>query len=389
MEILQTRGQIGPVVAPEIDIESVAKRLGNIEAIKTRVMKTLPEMARAALEDYTSAPSPSEARFRVIGGIMQLPNDEIVAVIHFWADEGKLPWGNFEKKGLAKQTAEILRCIAKHEARMLCKGHPRVTSPTHSADMLPARALTKSRARRDRPQRVDADKLFAYYRQEAHSGVVLISIADVAKAFGTSTSTISRLEDGLVEAGFILPRTRGRLGLRLVAKTINIAALESNPPLAICAKTTNIAAVTDSPNDSLCYPEAKEEPQASMYNHVPPSIHPRNSVSQSEQSGGLSAHTMSLGEAVAVYLDTPVVTDRATGELQRIHNAKRCIAYVESLAPGQWSAGMIRMVYGQVGRARRQDIWRQERAKLRAMQRPDELARHIAAIQLGLVRNIG
>jgi hypothetical protein len=84
-----------------------------------------------------------------------------------------------------------------------------------------------------------------------------------------------------------------------------------------------------------------------------------------------------------------MVVDQATGELHRVHTAKRCVAYVELHASGRWFATTIRTAYEQVRRGRQSDIWRQERDKLHAIQTPDELANHIAAIQRGLTRNAG
>src|SRR5213592_4722434 len=123
-------------------------------------------MARQALDHPKRCPSCSEARYRVIGGIMHLPNEEIAALIFHWCDTGKMSWGHLDGKSLRQKLGDIERVIGKHEARMAERGKPRTISPTRSAGLLPPQPLTKPKARSDRPQRLTAGQLLAWYRQE-------------------------------------------------------------------------------------------------------------------------------------------------------------------------------------------------------------------------------
>jgi hypothetical protein len=118
--------------------------------------------------------------------------------------------------------------------------------------------------------------------------VVLLRVPDVAQALGTSVSTITRLEDDLVDAGLIIPRKRGRLGVRFTSNTINIATTvptlaqegetkttnsAASPPAPaqdVLLKPTNIAEVTDFQTTAVPRPAAQNVLKASMYKHVPP-----------------------------------------------------------------------------------------------------------------------
>jgi hypothetical protein len=192
--------------------------------ILARVLPTLPKMAREALEHPETCPSYSEARYRVIGGLMHLPNEEIAALIHYWADAGKLSWGHLEGKSQKQQNGDIVRVIGKHEVRMAQRGKPRTISPTRGAGLLPAQPLTKPRARSDRPQRLTAAQLLAWYQQEANSGLVLLTQAEVAQAHHVSTRTIIRLEQKLGEQIERVAKQHQSF-VRLRASYDNIAAL--------------------------------------------------------------------------------------------------------------------------------------------------------------------
>jgi hypothetical protein len=208
----------------DLDLALLEKRRGNIEVILARVRPTLPKMAREALDHPDRCPSYSEARWRVIGGLMHLPNEEIAALIHYWADEGTLPWGHLDGKKLRQKNGDIVRCIRKREAAMAKRGKPRTISPTRGAGTLPAQPLTKPRARSDRPQRLTAAQLLAWYRTEANSGVVLMTQTEVAQAHHLSTRTIIRLEqklDGQIER--IAKQHQSYIRLR--ASSDNIAAV--------------------------------------------------------------------------------------------------------------------------------------------------------------------
>jgi hypothetical protein len=73
-----------------LDQALIEKRRGNIAVIEARVQRTLPKMARQAPDHPQDCPSQHEARYRVIGGLMHLPNEEIAALIFHWCDTGKI-----------------------------------------------------------------------------------------------------------------------------------------------------------------------------------------------------------------------------------------------------------------------------------------------------------
>jgi hypothetical protein len=81
----------GRAQSDDLDMALVEQRRGNIAVIEARVMKTLPGLARRELDHPDECPTYSEARYRVIGGLMPLPNEEIAALIFYWGDTGKLP----------------------------------------------------------------------------------------------------------------------------------------------------------------------------------------------------------------------------------------------------------------------------------------------------------
>ncbi len=254
----------------DLDLALVEKRRGNIQVIIDRVTKTLPDMARRALAHPDSCPSYSEARYRVIGGLVRigLPDDEIAALIHYWADTDQLPWGHLDGKSLNQKNGDIVRVIGKHEAGMAQKGRPRIIAPTRGAGLLPSQPIAKPKARDDRPQRLTAAQLLAWYKQEANSGVVLLSQGDVAKAHGISTRTIIRLEQKLGDA-------------------IERVSKQHSSHIRLRPSYDNIAALSDLETAPIIVSDAENSEAPSLYKHA----------SLSDQAGDEESHARG-GETV-------------------------------------------------------------------------------------------
>ena len=128
------------------------------------------------------------------------PNEEIAALLIGFTD-----WGHSAEKGSDWFYADVQRCI--DDAVEL---YPDVkTNPTRYMLSRPVAALPdvprKSRARKDRPQRIDADGLYEWYteRWKTADGKILYTRRQAADAHSISLRTLDRLEQQLRERGLI------------------------------------------------------------------------------------------------------------------------------------------------------------------------------------------
>lgn len=196
---LASRDDIGTFDA--LDIAAVELKRGNINALIARANKTLPDLARRELHGRGTAPTTSEARFRVIYGLVSVgfPDDEIGALLAYWHDTGALSWGSKEGKGLKIQTDDISRCIAKSVAKVTAErdrcGKTLNRIATRGATELPPAPLSKSTARKDRPQTITAAAYLDWVHANLVSGMLLMTRAECAAEHHTSVKTIQRLED--------------------------------------------------------------------------------------------------------------------------------------------------------------------------------------------------
>lgn len=188
----------------------------DIHPLVERARRTLSPYAKATLKEPDSAPSYSEARYRVIYGLVAVgfPDDEIAALIWVWSDKGHLPWSHLEGKSRTAQATDIERCIAKSRAALAAKGRIITITPTRGyqpgqdapplLDVLnaPDRPGTIPIPAHKAQRRTTAD-LWAWYEEQASNNTVFAQLGDIAAALGCSEGTIKRLEKQLKDAGLI------------------------------------------------------------------------------------------------------------------------------------------------------------------------------------------
>jgi hypothetical protein len=283
-----------------------------------------------------------------------------------------MSWGHLDSKSLRQKLGDIERVIGKHEARMAKRDKPRTISPTRSAGLLPAQRLTKPRARSDRPQRLTAEQLLAWYKQEANSGVVLMTQAEIAQAHGVSTRTIIRLEQKLSEQ-------------------IERVAKQHTSFVRIRASYDNIAALSDLAIADIVTPSADESDPPALYNHASPSEQDGETEAGGDatQPGDDLSHLRNarplLMPLVRVCFDQCGVLDHATGEIRRL-SLRRVMAFVRHY--GTWTDAAIRRAYTDEQHCRRVALWRKERAEVRAMDN-EQLIDAIKKRQASVARNAG
>jgi|GEM_PF-4148108 len=193
----------------------------------------------------TGDKSSSEARAFVTKGLILhgYPNEEIAALLLHLCD-----YGASESKGISWLERDISRVIRHYRAK-----HPNITiNPTratrcHTAIAQP-RPTPKSRARRDRPQRITADLLFQRLR-ELHDagGMVLMSRRELAKELGISVPTLDRLERQLREQGKAERRTssdRRRSWIALLG-AINIPPAQAQTTTKIVLSAESVQPIAE------------------------------------------------------------------------------------------------------------------------------------------------
>lgn len=226
-------------------------------------------------------------------------DDEIAAVIfHFYRE-----WGVEARKGTAWCKDDIGRVIAHAHA----KKPGVVQSPTrYKKDVAPAPIVEQpaaSRARSDRPTKLDPPMLFNRYRQQP--ALCELSRKPRAAALGISTATLDRLEDALELWGLIeietLPK---RAGSRVhLAGVINIGAPE-------------VLSASNGESAELCAPIAQNDdrgPQCIGETHPPREAPPP------------PAAPRRLADLVREAFDQ-VLVDRETGEKRRVTRKRLMIA---------------------------------------------------------------
>lgn len=270
-------GEITPLNRPEIE-----KHLANIEALLTsgRANAIKPETQtgrilageRVAIaskrfgrmDDSGSAQGAILAYGFYCRGFM---DDEIGAVnLHFYRE-----WGIEARKGTAWCIADIERCIALAKA----KKPGVVQSPTRYKAAQVAAPLVEtpapSRARHDRPTKLDAPMLLSRYQQQPH----LCELKRKARAarLEISTATLDRLEDALEARDLIQieaqPGLPGRVILRGV---INIPEPEVlSAPIEERADS-GVPVAQNGDRDPQCIGETHPPPGAPRPPAAPPAL---------------------------------------------------------------------------------------------------------------------
>ncbi|CAA9339448.1 MAG: hypothetical protein AVDCRST_MAG93-6566 [uncultured Chloroflexia bacterium] len=168
-------------------------------------------------------------------------------------------------KGTSELKADIARLIGKYRADPSL-AHV-VPTPIEIAAHKPAQPQPDipraSRARKDRPQVIDADGLLALYSAHADEyDQISWTQTEAARRAGASRATITRLEDELRERRDISNRKRGRNGgCLLILNCINIPKANRPAPVLSAPPAPEPAAGVDTiSNDVSAHSDAENEP---------------------------------------------------------------------------------------------------------------------------------
>jgi hypothetical protein len=226
------------------------KRLLDCDGIPRRLSQK--SQARLVLAGKLSPRSTSDARAWVCKGLVLhgYPDAEIAALLLHCCDDGVSA-----KKGLTWLYADIARLIAKYRAE-----RPDIRpTPTRalrdislSTQPVVSQAQRKSRARKDRPSKLSADQLLAWYRTEAGPcGRLIGRRKDTAVELGISIPTLDRLDREL--------RTRGAITIETPApRTYRVVVIADQAP-APQACTEPAGAINRSETASATRDEAASE----------------------------------------------------------------------------------------------------------------------------------
>ncbi len=215
-----------------IDWQNVALQRGNLERLVNAA--GIPRRLKPGTFSYrvltgeATVPDRSTRRFMACKGLVRVgyPDDEIAAILQAICD-----YGHSAEKGVAWLNADIARCIAKSRDEWAQAGVTITIAPSHGGLTQPAAPIDdtprKSRARKDRPQRITA---LDYYEDVCRltdaMGRINATRAEQAARYNVSVATIARIEHELTEQGFLkrhTTRKRGATTSCLEVSRINIA----------------------------------------------------------------------------------------------------------------------------------------------------------------------
>jgi len=223
-------------------------------------------------------------------------DEEIAAVgMHFYRE-----WGVEARKGTLWCKADVARCIA------LAHAHTPgvVQSPTRYRQQVAGRTIVgcpaASRARADRPRKLDPAMLFARYQAQPEL------CAERRKARATalciSTATLDRLEDGLEAIGLIEIRAQPGMPGRvlLLGGVINIAQPEvlsgqiAPPPLEVAPEHAQSGETID--RSPQCKGETQPSPEA-------PCLRPGRAALVAEAFDALDGCTRLTDQRIRQYIE--------------------------------------------------------------------------------------
>ena len=256
-------GEVTEIAEPRIEMA-----LGNIDAHRERARRTVKPTSIAAmtLKDPASAPTPSEARYRVVYGLVSVGflDHEIAALILYWTERETLPRG--KQRSVRSLVEDVARCIRKAlpkiEESLAARGRTLERRPTGGGYQRSSAPLRRPRVRVGL-QHLSAGEYLAWVHAHATDGVLAMTVDAVVTALAdegivTSRTTVERRERELAEAGH-MQRMHGRLVLSGVApsKPVIIA-----PPSSI--KSVIISHMTDLENVDSSHHNAllNDEPES-------------------------------------------------------------------------------------------------------------------------------
>ncbi|MBX0330490.1 hypothetical protein K2Z83_22810 [Oscillochloris sp. ZM17-4] len=194
--------------------------LGNIDAHRQRARQTVRPQSIAArtLKDPGSAPTPSEARYRVIYGLASVGflDHEIAALIVYWTKAGTLPCG--KQRTIQSLLNDVARCISKAlpqiQAKLADKGRELQRRPTGGGYTQTSTPLRQPRVKAGL-QHLASDAYLTWLHNHAAGGAVAMTVSQIVTALAgdgisVSRTTIERRERELTDAGH-LQRQHGRL----------------------------------------------------------------------------------------------------------------------------------------------------------------------------------
>jgi hypothetical protein len=280
-------------------------------------------------------------------------DDEIAAVVfHLYKK-----WGTLARKGTRWVRDDIGRILAYCHAQ-----HPEVKqSPTRYRQAQPAEAIADdppiSRARKDRPRRLDPPMLFARY--QADPALCTLPRKGRAAKLGISTATLDRLED-ILEGDFI---RIDKAGKGLPGRVVLLVGSVINIPQPDPAAEVLSAPIAEAPRAAPeCHETINYNPQCIGETHPPPEA-PR------------SLAVPSLRSLVALALD-----DDGRASLAKVQRYLSDNGFA-----GRWPAHAVKTVYeAERDRRRfvRQDAREAEKARkmsLKGLQRKGQALATAAA----------
>ncbi len=203
-----------PIDIPSDQIEIA---LGNIDAHLRRVDTSLSDrsVAHRILDGVDTAPSPSEARYRVTCGLVYigLLDHEIAALIIHWTKQGKLAFG--EKRTMHRLLEDIKRCLSKAipyvTQRFAGKDQPLIRRATTGSTRRASVSIQRPRVKKGL-QRFTPDDYVAWANEAACGDVIVMTVDEIVEAlkadgYTVSRSTVERCERALKQRG-VLRRER-------------------------------------------------------------------------------------------------------------------------------------------------------------------------------------
>lgn len=180
--------------------DKLPRRLKNPNGQSRRVLEGREHIASKTGEVNTSDDRACVARGLIMHGY---PDAEAAALLFHLCD-----YGTSDMKGTAWLQQDIARLIRKERARQASiQPTPSRLQLDHPAQAVEQKART-SRARQDRPHRLDACDLLAWYADHIDaSGCVFMTRQEVAQELSISLGTLGRLERDLRASGAIERRT--------------------------------------------------------------------------------------------------------------------------------------------------------------------------------------
>ncbi|MDP9313248.1 MAG: RepB family DNA primase, partial [Chloroflexota bacterium] len=248
-----------------LDWHTVALQRGNLERLVNtdgipRRLKPGTFSYRVLTGDVT-VPDRSVRRKMISKGVVGVgyPDDEAAAILQALCD-----YGHSAEKGTDWLNQDIARCIAKSREEWAAQGVTITVVPSHGGLTQPAAplqdTLRKSRARKDRPQRLTTLDYYDDICQRADAeGRVNETRIQAAARLNISVPTVARFEHELTERGFLKRHTIRKRGATTSYLEVSRINIESAPQLG-AASTAELVV-------SQAQPQNAEIAQQNAENH--------------------------------------------------------------------------------------------------------------------------